>query len=464
MASAYLRLPQPSEILTSNLSKGLTPLNENDNPRFVDWFRAASPYIHAFRGQTFVLVFGGEVVADVRFTGLAHDIALLHALGIRLVLVHGSRPQIEARLRARGGENQYLRGLRVTDAEALACVKEAAGAVSVEVAALLSMGLANTPMAGARIRVSSGNFVTARPLGVLDGIDYQYTGMVRRVDHHGIRQQLDNGAIVLLSPIGFSPTGEVFNLSAQAVAAAAAAALGARKYLCLVEAAGLEDGEGRLVRELTLAGAEAALAQRDTIPPALAEGLAHAIDACRGGVRRAHLVDQRRDGALLLELFTRDGVGTMVTTDLYQDTRQATIDDVGGILTLIAPLEADGTLVRRSREHIELGIDQYTVVERDGAVIACAALHPFPDEQVGELACLAVHPDYRHGGYGEALLKRIEVDAGRLGIRRLFVLTTHAAHWFQERGFVEAAIGELPVKRQQMYNYQRNSKVFVKGV
>jgi amino-acid N-acetyltransferase len=437
-------------------------LNENNNPRFVEWFRAASPYIHAFRGQTFVLVFGGEVVAEDRFIGLAHDIALLHSLGIRLVLVHGSRPQIEQRLRARGGENQYLHGLRVTDAEALACVKEAAGAVSVEIAALLSMGLANTPMAGARIRVSSGNFVTARPLGVLEGVDYLYTGMVRRIDHHGIRQQLDNGAIVLLSPIGYSPTGEVFNLSAQEVAAATAAALGARKYLCLVEAAGLEDAVGRLIRELTLAEAEAALARREQLAPALVEGLAHAIDACRGGVRRAHLVDHRRDGALLLELFTRDGIGTMVTTDLYQDTRQATIDDVGGILTLIAPLEADGTLVRRSREHLEIDIGQFTVVERDGAIIACAALHPFPDEAVGELSCLAVHPDYRHGGYGEALLKRVAVEAGKLGIARLFVLTTHAAHWFQERGFVETGIGDLPVKRQQLYNIQRNSKVFIK--
>ncbi len=437
-------------------------MNEKDNPHFVEWFRAAAPYIHAFRGQTFVLVFGGELIAEQRFVTLAHDIALLNSLGIRLVLVHGSRPQIEQCLRGRGGENQYLHGLRITDAEALACVKEAAGTVSVEIAALLSMGLANTPMAGARIRVSSGNFVTARPLGVLDGVDYRHTGAVRRIDADGIRHLLDNGAIVSLSPIGFSPTGEVFNLSAQEVAAAVAAALGARKYLCLVEAGGVTDADGRLVRELTLAEAESRLARQPSPESTLTEALRHAIDACRGGVRRAHILDSRRDGALLLELFTRDGIGTMVTTDLYQDTRGATIDDVGGILTLIEPLEADGTLVRRSREHLEIGIGQYTVVERDGAIIACAALHPFPGERVGELACLAVHPDYRHGGYGEALLKRVEVEAGRLGIKRLFVLTTHAAHWFQERGFVEAGIADLPVKRQQLYNYQRNSKVFIK--
>ncbi len=429
---------------------------------FVDWFRASTPYIHAFRNQTFIIVFGGEIVAEQRFVGLAHDIALLNSLGIRLVLVHGCRPQIEQRLRERGGANQYLQGLRITDEEALACVKEAAGTVSTEIAALLSMGLANTPMAGARIRIGTGNFVTARPLGIIDGVDYRYTGTVRRIDSQGIRQQLDTGTIVLLSPIGYSPTGEVFNLSAQEVAAATAAALDARKYICLVEGSGIENAEGRLFRELTLADAEAVLAGDAPLTPTLREGVRHALAACRGGVRRAHLIDQRLDGALLLELFTRDGVGTMITTDLYQDTRQARIDDVGGILSLIAPLEASGALVRRSREHLEIDIEQFTVVERDGMIIACAALHPFAEERLGELACLAVHPDYRHHGYGDALLKRIAIDAAKQGLAQLFVLTTHAAHWFRERGFVESGINDLPVKRQRIYNYQRNSKSFIK--
>ncbi len=434
----------------------------NDGERFVGGFRAAAPYINAFRDQTFVLVFGGEACAEQRFVSLAHDIALLNSLGIRLVLVHGSRPQIEHRLRSRGGENQYLHGLRVTDAEAMACAKEAAGTLAVEISALLSMGLANTPMAGARIRVNTGNFVTARPLGILDGIDYCYTGAVRRIDSQGIRQQLDSGAIVLLSPIGYSPTGEIFNLSAQELAAATAVALEARKYLCLVEAPGLEDVNGRMIRELTLPEAEAMLARGTELQAPLAEGLTHAVDACRGGVRRVHLIDRRRDGALLLELFTRDGIGTMVTTDLYQDTRQATIDDVGGILGLIVPLEESGALVRRSREHLEIDIGQYSVIERDGTIIACAAFHAFPDERAGELACLAVHPDYRHNGYGEILLKRIETGAAKRGMNRLFVLTTHAAHWFLERGFVVADIDSLPVKRKALYNYQRNSRVFIK--
>lgn len=437
-------------------------MTHTDNIQFVDWFRSSSPYINAFRGRTFVIVFGGEVIAEQRFTGLAHDIALLNSLGIRLVLVHGSRPQIEQRLRERKVRIQYMHGLRITDKDSLECVKEAAGAVSVEIEAMLSMGLASTPMAGARIRVASGNFVTARPLGILDGTDYCYTGKVRRIDHQAIQQQLDAGAIVLLSPIGYSPTGEIFNLTALEVASATAAALKADKLLCLVEANGLENAAGQLLRELTPSAAEKELGEKPELPQTIAEVMKHAIGACRAGVRRAHLIDHRRDGALLLELFTRDGIGTMITTDIYEGTRQATIEDVGGILNLIAPLEKEGVLVRRSREHLEIGIEQFTVIERDGMIIACAAFHPFAEEHVGELACLAVHPSYQHSGHGEALLKLIESEAKKQGITRLFVLTTHASHWFQERGFQGADPSKLPVARQAMYNYQRNSQVFSK--
>jgi amino-acid N-acetyltransferase len=285
---------------------------------------------------------------------------------------------------------------------------------------------------------------------------------VRRVDHQAIQYQLDAGAIVLLSPLGYSPTGEIFNLTALEVASAAAVALRADKLLCLVEAHGLEDASGRLLRELTPVTAESELAAKPDLPNTMVEVMRHAIGSCRAGVRRAHLIDHRRDGALLLELFTRDGIGTMITTDIYEGTRQATIEDVGGILNLIAPLEKEGVLVRRSREHLEIGIEQFTVIERDGMVIACAAFHPFAEEAVGELACLAVHPSYQHSGHGEALLKRIENEAKRQGITRLFVLTTHASHWFQERGFQPADLDMLPVARQALYNYQRNSQVFSK--
>lgn len=432
-----------------------------DPQTFVRWFRNSAPYINAFRGRTFVIAFGGEMLRDAQLAGLVHDLALLHSLGVRLVLVHGARPQIEERLRTRGAEIRYVNGLRLTDATALACVKEATGLVRIEIEALLSMGLANSPMAGADIRVSAGNYVTAQPLGVREGVDYQHTGEVRSVDAPAIERALDARALVLLSPIGYSPTGEVFNLSAEDVATAAAVHLRADKLIYLVDGAGVLNEKGELLRELAPAEAESLL-KTHKLPLPIERGLASAVQATRKGVRRVHLIDRHVDGSLLLELFTRDGIGTLVTGEAYEGTRQATIADVGGILELIRPLEEEGVLVRRSRELLEMEIDHFVVVERDGAIIACTALYPFPEEQVGEVACMAVHPDYRNQRRGDDLLKYVERQARGLGIRRLFVLTTRTAHWFQERGFVAGEIQDLPVKKQAMYNYQRRSKVFIK--
>lgn len=430
-----------------------------DIQHFVSWFRGSAPYIRAFRGRTFVIVFGGEILNDSQFGALAQDIALLHSLGIRLVLVHGARPQIEARLTARQHRMHYLHGMRITDEAALECVIEASGSLRVAIEAQLSMGLANTPGdGGARIRVASGNFVTARPIGVRDGVDFQHTGRVRRIDGEGISAQLDDRTIVLLSPLGFSPTSEVFNLSSLEVAASTATALGADKLICLSEDARLHE----LPRQLTLDEAEALLQKMPYDEEGLHSTLSHALAVCRQGVRRSHLIDRRRDGALLLELFTRDGIGTMINADVYEGTRSALPEDIGAILELIRPLEEAGTLVRRSREQLEIDIADYTVIERDGAVIACAALHRYSGSDCGELACVAVADSYRHHGYGNSLLTLIEHQARQLGLARLFVLTTEAAHWFQERGFVPADPARLPVTKQAMINYQRNAKIFIK--
>ncbi|MEJ2435178.1 MAG: amino-acid N-acetyltransferase, partial [Pseudolabrys sp.] len=329
---------------------------------FVRWFRDSSPYINAFRGRTFVVAFGGEVLEDRQFATLVHDIALLNSLGVQLVLAHGARPQIERRLRARGAELRYVNGLRVTDDTALECVKDAAGSVRVEIEALLSMGLANSPMAGAHIRVASGNFVTAQPLGVREGIDYCHTGEVRRIDTDAVRDNLGDGAIVLLGPLGYSPTGEVFNLSAEDVACAAASHLRADKLVHFVDGDGVKDGRRRLLRELGLAEADAILGARRQLPEDITRTLASAVRACRNGVHRAHLINRHVDGALLLELFTRNGIGTLVTAHNFEDLRQARINDIAGLLELLAPLEQDGVLVRRSRELLEMEIDHFTVL------------------------------------------------------------------------------------------------------
>jgi amino-acid N-acetyltransferase len=433
-----------------------------DLSRLVQWFRRSSPYINAHRGRTVVVSVGGEAMEDGSLPRLVHDLALLNSLGIRVVLVAGARPQVEERLRLRGAKLRYVNGLRVTDDAALACVKEAVGSVRVEIEAHMSMGLANTPMAGYRIRVASGNYVTARPLGVRDGVDYLHTGEVRRVDGDAIRQRLDDGAVVLVAPLGYSPTGEVFNLYGEDVAVAVARELQADKLLLLHERAGLNDSEGRLVRQMTTEQARRYLTEGGELSPDLRRLVRVAVDASNGGVGRVHILDRRIDGAILMELFTRDGVGTLVAARSFDTLRRATVDDVGGILELIEPMERDGTLVRRSRELLETEIDCFTVLEREGTVVACAALYPMPDAPVGELACLAVHGEYRGGGRGDQLLERVEQQARSVGLEALFVLTTRTAQWFQERGFKPAGLDDLPVSRRGLYNYQRGSRVYLK--
>ncbi|MBE2293997.1 MAG: amino-acid N-acetyltransferase [Phycisphaerales bacterium] len=434
-----------------------------NSDQFVQWFRKAGPYINAHRGRTFVVLFGGETVEADSFSSLAQDLALLHSLGIRLVLVYGARTHIEARLHEAGRELRYVNGLRITEAEDLPHVKQVVGRLRIRIEARLSMGLANSPMHGARLRVVSGNLITARPLGVRDGIDYGFTGEVRRIDDRAIRLWLDQNAIVLLSPLGYSPTGEIFNLSAEDVATATAMALRADKLLVLGEEPELCDSNGQAIRQLSLSDATRLLTEQPALlPESAARHLRLALRAGQAGVRRIHVLNRRIDGALLLELFTRDGVGALIATDLYEGLRSATIDDVGGVLELIRPLEADGTLVRRSRERLEMEIEHFVLLERDGAIIGCAALYPFPEEAIGELACVAVHPDYRNSGRADALLHHIERRAREQHLQQLFVLTTRTAHWFREHAFEPAEVTDLPVQKQTLYNWQRRSKVFIK--
>jgi amino-acid N-acetyltransferase len=429
---------------------------------FVQWFRSVAPYIHAFRERVFVIAFGGEVVSEGEFVELAHDLNLLNSLEVRLVLVHGARPQIEAELKERGADIRYENGLRVTDDDALSCVKEAVGSVRVEVEALLSMGLANSPMAGADIRVASGNFVTAKPMGVRNGVDLQHTGEVRKIDAEAIHRRLAQNEIVLLSPIGYSPTGEVFNVALEDVATSAAIALDADKLIFLMDTPGVQSKKGELMRTMTAAEGKSVLASSLKLPEDVGLYLPCAVRACLNGVMRAHLISRHVDGALLQELFTRYGIGTMITEAPLENLRPATIDDVGGILALLEPLEADGILVRRSRELLEMEIGRFAVLEHDTMIVGCAALYPFPQEKVAELACMAIHPDYRNAGRGEVLLDYMQDKALAQGLRCLFVLTTRTTHWFVERGFEEASVERLPKKKQALYNYQRRSKVFMK--
>jgi amino-acid N-acetyltransferase len=435
---------------------------------FVPWFRAVAPYIHAYRGKTFVVGIVGEAIAAGKLSAFVQDLAILHAMGIRIVLVHGFRPQVSEQLRAKGHPERFSHGIRITDAVALDSAQEAAGQLRFEIEAAFSQGLPNTPMANATVRVVSGNFLTARPVGIVDGVDFQLSGLVRRVDAAAIRRSIDGGDVVLLSPFGFSPTGEAFNLTMEDVATSTAVALQADKLLFLTEVPGVRenaaDADSPIDTELALADAERMLAAlpRPTQPTDVAFYLQHCVKACRGGVERSHILPYATDGALLMEVYTHDGIGTMVVDEKLESLREATADDVASLLQLIEPFERDGTLVKRDRAEIERDIANYIVIEHDGVIFGCAALYPYTEARTGEMAALTVSPDSQSQGDGERLLKRIEQRARAQGLESIFVLTTRTMHWFIKRGFQQADPDWLPEARKRKYNWDRRSQVLVK--
>jgi amino-acid N-acetyltransferase len=438
------------------------------NFTFVPWFRSVAPYIHKFRHQVFVIGLTGEAIAAGKLASIAQDLAMIQAMGVKVVLVHGFRPQVNEQLRLKGQAAQYSHGMRITDSVALDCAQEAAGQLRYEIEAAFSQGLPNTPMAGARVRVISGNFITARPVGLIDGVDFLHTGLVRKVDTDGIHRSLDMGALVLISPFGFSPTGEAFNLSMEDVATSVATALQSDKLIFLTEVPGIRvdvnDPTSEIDTELPLADAKRLVA---SLPPAAeptdtAFYLQHCIRACESGVERSHIIPFSLDGSLLLEIYVHDGIGTMVVDEKLESMREANIDDVGGILAVIEPFEKDGTLVKRDRTEIERDAGLYTIIEHDGVIFGCAALYPYPEERTGEMAALTVLPDTQSQGDGERILKRIEARARAQGLQSIFVLTTRTLHWFLKRGFVQVSADWLPEARKRKYNWDRKSQVLVK--
>jgi amino-acid N-acetyltransferase len=441
------------------------------NFTFVPWFRAVAPYIHMHRGKTFVVGVTGEAIAAGKLGSIVTDLALIQSMGVKLVLVHGFRPQVNEQLRAKGYEPYFVHGQRVTDTVALDCAQEAAGQLRYEIEAAFSQGLPNTPMAGATVRVISGNFLTARPLGIIDGVDFKQTGVVRKIDVAGITRSLDSGALVLLSPFGFSPTGEAFNLAMEEVATSVAIALQADKLVFMTEKPGLrvhplepESEDNPIDTEIPLADARALLERLPPphLPTDLGFYLRHCVTACASGVERSHIIPFAVDGALLLEIYVHDGIGTMVVDEKLESLREAVADDVGGILHLIEPFEKDGTLVKRNRTEIERDIANYTVIEHDGVIFACAALYPYPEAKTGEMAALTVSPHSQGQGDGEKVLKRIEQRARAMGLTSLFVLTTRTMHWFIKRGFQPVDPDRLPEARKRKYNWDRRSQVLVK--
>ena len=441
------------------------------NFTFVPWFRSVAPYIHKFRNQTFVVGIAGEAIAAGKLPHLAQDLAMIQSMGVRIVLVHGFRPQVNEQLRAKGHTPRYSHGIRITDEVALDCAQEAAGQLRYEIEAAFSQGLPNTPMADSTVRVISGNFITARPVGIVDGVDFQHSGLVRKVDVAGITRTLDMGALVLISPFGFSPTGDAFNLTMEEVATSVATALQADKLVFLTEVAGIRvrptepaSDDNPIDTELPLDAAEKLLASLPAAnqPTDVGFYLQHCVQACKSGVERSHIIPFAVDGSILLEVYVHDGIGTMVVDEKLESLREAAVDDVGGILQLIEPFEKDGTLVKRSRTEIERDVGNYTIIEHDGVIFACAALYAYPEARTAEMAALTVSPEVQGQGDGERVLKRIEQRARLLGLDSIFVLTTRTMHWFIKRGFVQVDPDWLPEARKRKYNWDRKSQVLVK--
>jgi amino-acid N-acetyltransferase len=441
------------------------------NFTFVPWFRSVAPYIHMHRGKTFVVAISGEAIAAGKLPSLVQDLAMIQSMGVKIVLVHGFRPQVNEQLAAKGHVPQYSHGMRITDSVALDCAQEAAGQLRYEIEAAFSQGLPNTPMAGATVRVISGNFITAKPVGIVDGVDFQHSGMVRKVDVSGISQILNLDAMVLLSPFGFSPTGEAFNLTMEEVATSVAIALHADKLIFVTEVPGIrvrphepESEDNPIDTEMPLDVAEALLAKEPsaTQPTDIGFYLQHCVKACKAGVERSHILPFAVDGVLLLEIYVHDGIGTMVVDERLESLREATSDDLGGVLQLIEPFEQDGTLVRRERTEMERDIGNYSVIEHDGVIFGCAALYSYPEKRTGEMAALTVSPSSQGQGDGEKILRRIEQRARAQGLDSIFVLTTRTMHWFLKRGFVQSPIEWLPEARQRKYNVDRKSVVLVK--
>ncbi len=435
--------------------------NYNDN--FLKWFRHVSPYIHLHRGKTFVIMIPGDCIDQLNFDNIVCDISLLHSLGVHLVVIHGARLQIDKQLNEASIQSRFHKGARITERNHLSHVLKAVGSTRFKLEALFSSGLPDSPMSGAKIKIRSGNFITAKPQGIIDGIDHQMTGKVRSVDSQAILDIVHRDTIPLLSPLGYSITGEVFNLSFGDVGVNVASQIQADKILIFNDDGPIYDKSNTLYRQLTLSQCEDFLSGQQHLAPANSYfSLRSCLSACKQGVPRAHIISSQEDGTLLKELFTRDGTGTMVYSDNYETIRPAKLEDVLGIMNLISPLEQEGILVKRSRELLENEIGCFTVMVKDNLIIGCAALYPIPNSTAGELACVAVLKEYQKDGRARELLSHVEKRGAELALDSIYTLTTQTAHWFIEQGFTETTVDKMPSSRKALYNYQRNSKVFVK--
>jgi amino-acid N-acetyltransferase len=419
---------------------------------FINTLRQSTRYIEQHRGKTCVIYLPGDLMlAGDSFKQLTQDIGLLQHLGLKMVLVMGATPQINTALNSHNLPWELHQQFRITTSEMIPIFQQTIGMVRSQMEAVFSQA---TNQQSTPLTLISGNWVIAQPKGVIEGVDFQHTGTLRRINHQAISTSLTGGSIVLLTPLTYSLTGEVFNLNTLEQACEVAKAIQADKLMIF----GNPEQMQNLPKQMSVVELNATikLAQNKEQTRFLKQ-----IANTNFHVKRIHLIDQHEPNALLQELFTRDGYGTLIFSDRYHQLRPATIEDVGGILDMITPLEKQGVLAKRSRERLELEINNFIVIERDQHIIGCAALYPI-SEGMGELACLAVHPSYQGQHLGHELLKAIEQKAQKSQMKQLFLLTTHTHHWFIEHGFMHTTVDALPSQRLSLYNAQRQSKVLLK--
>jgi amino-acid N-acetyltransferase len=417
--------------------------------------RGILQYIPQFREKTFVLALDGVIVTDENFATLLLDVAVLRSLNIRVVLVHGASAQIKALAEKQGVKLSNADGSGITDALTLQLSMDAANRLTHEILEGLS---AND------LRAACPNAVIAHPLGILQGVDHLFTGKVERVDVDLLQTLLAQGIIPVIPPLGFDGDGKTYRVNSDAVALAVAEALKAVKLMFITA----QDGilvQGRLVRQMLLADFESVLAlQKNDILPEQLSKANHAIAACKAGIPRVHVINGRVDEGLLAEVFSNDGIGSLIYANEYQQIRRAMKKDIRAIQLLTRKAVEAEELVRRSRAAIEKNLGDYYIFETDRNPVACVALHVYPEQKKGELACLYVNPLHENHGIGRKLIQYVESRAREQNLNELITLSTQAFTYFQLKGgFSEGTPDDLPPGRREKYDQSgRNSKVLVK--
>ena len=432
---------------------------------FIQNFRLSAKYINLFNQNIFVIALSGYVFNEDQFEKIAQDINILHSLKIKVILVYGARPQVESILVKNKIPVRLVKNMRVTSSAALKHVIEVNGAIRNKIEATLS----TIKSVSEGMRLSSGNFLTAMPVGIIDGIDMESTGKIRGVDVEAIKNKLNHHEIVIVSPIGYSPLGKIFNLSYEQTAAYVAAAVNADKLIYYVDANGILNERGELIPELTSEKAHKLISHIEEKPsPESAQNLSYddfnilksSVFAIKNKIKKVHLINRHIDGSLIEELFTEKGSGTILTEFALENFRKSTEGDLKDIYRILFPLEKRKILIERDLTQIKGMINQFYVLEHDKKFVGCVSLNSFKESL--ELASFSIEPKYQRLGFGKKLLKFCELEAKKLKYDEIFILTTQSEHWFAENGFKEKSKELMPTFKKKNYQSERNSKYLTK--